>query len=94
MQLRDCQFHMRMVWSSEADAIQGYSWWNCVEGGGREVVVLSGQPDTRGQGSGERGRGKVVQAMRVAGGLFGARCNSGWSIPLPHVPLHTWTVRM
>ncbi len=29
MQLRDCQFQMRMVWSSDADTIQGYSWWNC-----------------------------------------------------------------
>ncbi len=29
MQVRLCQFQMRMVWSSEADTIQGYSLWNC-----------------------------------------------------------------
>lgn len=29
MQVRDCQFQMRMVWSSLALTIQGCSWWNC-----------------------------------------------------------------
>ena len=24
---RFCQFHIRMVWSSEEDMIQGNSWW-------------------------------------------------------------------
>jgi hypothetical protein len=24
-----CQFQVRMVWSSLADTIQGYSLWNC-----------------------------------------------------------------
>jgi hypothetical protein len=27
---RTCQFQMRMVWSSEAETIQGYSWWKTV----------------------------------------------------------------
>jgi hypothetical protein len=28
MQVRACQFQMRMVWSSEAETIHGASWWN------------------------------------------------------------------
>jgi hypothetical protein len=27
MHVRDCQFQIRMVWSSDAEMIQGYSRW-------------------------------------------------------------------
>ncbi len=46
MHVRDCQFQMRIVWSSDADTIQGYSLWNCHKG---QQMVYDGSSGMNGR---------------------------------------------